>query len=193
MRTLPKYVTKDLLTELYIKESKSCLQISREINKSIRQVSRYLQRFGIKARPFSTKGLQPRLGVILSDETKDKIRKKHLGKKLSPEHRLKVIKTLNSFTGSRNNNWKGGATPINKRISNKLRGTKEIRWWREMVLKRDGYKCLECCATENLHVDHIAPFKLYPELRTSIDNGRTLCVKCHRKTATYGNKTKIIN
>ena len=185
---IPKNITKDLLVKLYLDEHKSCLTIGKEINKSIRQVSRYLQRFGIKARPFSTKGLQTRLGAILSDETKEKIRKKLLGKKLSPEHRLKVIKTLNSYSGNRNNNWKGGITPINKAKSNKLRDTKEMTWWRNAVLKRDKYTCVWCGAKENLHVDHIAPFALYPELRTSVDNGRTLCVECHRKTETYGNK-----
>lgn len=191
MRTIPKNITKDLLKKLYIKNGKSCRQISSIINKSIRQVSRYLQRFGIKARPFSTKGLQPRLGAILSEATKEKIRRKHLGKKLSPEHRLKVIKTLRQGIGDQNANWQGGKTPITIAKWNRLRDTKEMRIWREKVLKRDGYVCIWCEAKENLHADHIAPFALYPELRTSVDNGRTLCVRCHRKTDTYGNKSKL--
>lgn|SRR3990167_622865 len=191
MRTMPSNVTKDLLKKLYAKDGKSCRQIAKIINKSTKQVSRYLQRFGIKTRPFSTKGLKPRLGAILSETTKKKIRKSHLGKKLSAKHRLKVIKSLNHGNGSQNNNWQGGKTPITIAVANKLRGTGALKIWRQRVLKRDGYKCVNCGSKENLHADHIAPFALYPELRTSVDNGRTLCVGCHRKTDTYGNKSKL--
>jgi len=186
MKTIPRHITKNLLKKLYIKEHKSCLDISREINKSIRQVSRYLQRFGIKARPFSTKGLKTRLGAILSEETKEKIRKKHLGKKLSPEHRAKVIKTLilGDVKGKNSHGWRGGVTPIHLRI----RSSCEMKKWKKAVFKRDKYKCIQCGSKEKIEADHIAPFAYYPELRFSVDNGRTLCNKCHRKTETYGNK-----
>jgi len=90
MRTIPENITKDLLHQLYVAEGKSCLRIGKLFNKSTKQVSRYLKKFGIKARPFSTKGLQVRLGAVLSKKTKDKIRKKHLGKRLSQKHKEKI-------------------------------------------------------------------------------------------------------
>lgn len=74
-----------------------------------------MKQYSIPTRSFSTKGLQPRLGAILSEETKEKIRVKHKGKKLSSEHRLKVIKTLSyGKSGSKNPLWKGGRSIVNR-------------------------------------------------------------------------------
>lgn len=52
--------------------------------------------------------------------------------------------------------------------------------WRLAVLERDRYTCTECGERgRELHVDHIKPFKDYPELRYELTNGRVLCKWCH--------------
>ena len=86
-------------------------------------------------------------------------------------------------TGEKNNNWKGGVTPMNE----KIRKSVEYKLWRTAVFERDNYTCVFCGkrGSVNLNADHIKPFSLYPELRFAIDNGRTLCVDCHKKTDSY--------
>lgn len=55
------------------------------------------------------------------------------------------------------------------------------RKWREAVLERDGYKCRICGCEEHLEAHHIKPFATYPLDRFEVDNGVTLCQKCHRR------------
>lgn len=76
-----------------------------------------------------------------------------------------------------------GITPINERI----RKSSKYRDWRQKVFERDDYTCQACEKRGgSLHADHIKPFALYPKLRFSVDNGRTLCIFCHRKTKSFG-------
>lgn len=62
--------------------------------------------------------------------------------------------------------------------------------WREAVFKRDGYKCVICKHAGSfknpLQADHHPyPKARYPEKMFDVDNGRTLCLKCHRKTISW--------
>lgn len=53
--------------------------------------------------------------------------------------------------------------------------------WREAVYKRDNYIC-QCCKNKgggNLNAHHIESYKDNPELRIVVENGATLCKKCH--------------
>jgi len=62
----------------------------------------------------------------------------------------------------------------------------EYKRWRLAVFKRDGNKCVECGSSHDLEADHIKPKSKFPELVFDVDNGRTLCYECHKKTRTYG-------
>ena len=84
----------------------------------------------------------------------------------------------------KSNFWKGGATKENK----KLRSSARFRRWRDAVYKRDDYTCVFCGKRGGrLNPDHIKKFADFPDLRFNVDNGRTLCEKCHKGTDTYGN------
>jgi hypothetical protein len=52
--------------------------------------------------------------------------------------------------------------------------------WRDAVFERDNDTCQNCgnyCV--QMYAHHIAPWASYPELRFSVDNGVTLCQRCH--------------
>lgn len=109
-------------------------------------------------------------------------------------HRYKVkFQVGHMWRGKDNHFWKGGLTEESRRF--KQSGA--YRRWRKAVFERDNYTCQICGArnskglgkTIQLHPDHIKPKAIYPELRTEVSNGRTLCADCHRKTDTYGLKT----
>jgi 5-methylcytosine-specific restriction endonuclease McrA len=78
-------------------------------------------------------------------------------------------------TGSNSPSWKGGKTK-----KNVLRTTKKYKYWRKYVFQRDNFTCVMCKKVGgNLEAHHILPRRLFPELWDRIDNGITLCQKCH--------------
>ena len=91
---------------------------------------------------------------------------------------------MKSRIGSMSPNWRGGLT----KEQDKIRKSAEYKLWRINVFKRDNFTCIWCGYKGNkLNADHIKPFSLFPELRFVIDNGRTLCVECHKMTDSYLN------
>ena|SRR3990167_6968191 len=103
-----------------------------------------------------------------------------LGKKHSLQTRLRMSLAQKGEKGS---NWQGGKTTMHQLI----RSSSQYVLWRTAVFIRDDYTCQSCGQRGgNLNADHIKPFSKYPELRFAIDNGRTLCLECHKQTDTYG-------
>jgi len=163
-----------------------------------RKKSRNYPNFLIKvAKTHFKKGEGYWKGKKRSEDTKRKISMVNKGKHKSPktefkkghkvtkEVRLKMIRD-NPMKGETHWCWKGGITPINL----KIRKSKEYKLWRLAVFERDNWTCRFCGQVGGkLNADHIKPFALFPELRFAIDNGRTLCLECHKKTDTYGGKS----
>lgn len=119
-------------------------------------------------------------GLKLSEEQKKQIGDFWRGKKFSKERKEKM--RLNAKRGKDNPAWKGGVTSANKIA----RHSYQYKDWRTAVFERDNFTCVGCGDRGvYLHADHIMPFAFYPELRTELSNGRTLCVPCHESTPTY--------
>lgn len=112
----------------------------------------------------------------MSEAKKGIARSETARRKISEAHKNRVAMGLH-------NTYKGGVTPIYKKIRKSL----EYRLWREAVFKRDDWTCVWCGKVGGeLNADHIKTFAEYPALRFAIDNGRTMCVSCHKNTETYG-------
>jgi hypothetical protein len=86
-------------------------------------------------------------------------------------------------SGAYNPNWQGGITPTNTLIRN----GQDMIDWRNAIFERDNWTCQKCGARSKanqyirIEAHHIKPFAKFPELRFVIDNGITLCKKCHSK------------
>lgn len=59
------------------------------------------------------------------------------------------------------------------------RNSAEDEQWKREVRERDGNACRRCGFDTNLEVHHIKLWEKYPEFRTELDNGLTLCGNCH--------------
>jgi 5-methylcytosine-specific restriction endonuclease McrA len=65
----------------------------------------------------------------------------------------------------------------------------ELTAWRTAVFERDNYTCQDCGVRGGrIQAHHIKSYAAFPEFRWDVDNGRTLCESCHKKTKNYGAK-----
>ena len=116
--------------------------------------------------------------------------------------KLNSIKKSPNIKGKNNPNWKGGKT----KLSFQIRNSAEYSFWRMSVFKRDFFTCQHCGAKNKkgekyiFDADHIYPFSkilddynitsieeaISCEKLWDIENGRTLCRDCHKKTETWG-------
>lgn len=128
-----------------------------------------------------------KLGLHKNDETLKRISIEKMSiavrLKISKNHKEKAI-----FVGSKNPmynskrfkelnpNWKGGIT-TEKEVAMR---SEEYKLWRKSVFERDLYTC-QCCGkmTHDIEAHHLDNFADYKEKRYDIENGITLCKKCH--------------
>jgi 5-methylcytosine-specific restriction endonuclease McrA len=68
-----------------------------------------------------------------------------------------------------------------KGFKTKPNGTEFPAFVRDEIFKRDNYKCQICGGTHRLQAHHIYPGSTHPMLSNDVDNGITLCKKCHKK------------
>lgn len=136
-------------------------------------------------------------GVARWEMLEEAGRKKEVIEKIKNSH-IEGHKTgkINRF-GENSPGWKGGKT----KVSQAIRNLKKMQEWRKQVFERDDYTCKICNKRGGfINADHIKSLRSIiienniatPEKAVdcselwNIDNGRTLCVDCHRQTVSYG-------
>ena len=91
-----------------------------------------------------------------------------------------LSETLKGKRGGKNNaNYRPWLT-VEDRGSR--RDSYKANAWRSAVFDRDGYSCLSCGDSKggNLNAHHILPYSIAKNKRWDVENGATLCNKCHR-------------
>lgn len=75
---------------------------------------------------------------------------------------------------------------LDKEAKERVRKSLEYRQWRDAVFAKDNWTCTKCGQRNGNGVEvyieahHIKPYTKYPDLRFNVNNGITLCKKCHK-------------
>jgi hypothetical protein len=150
-------------------------------------------------------------GFIFSNISKQKMSKASKGKKKSEIHKQNISKARigvknpmwkkvpwnknksgfvgfwrnkkrPEISGEKSHLWKGGISKVNKTERQLVMQTIEYKFWRKSCFERDNFTCQKTGINGGkLVVHHINNFADFPELRVAIDNGITLCEKCHKE------------
>jgi hypothetical protein len=124
--------------------------------------------------------METRLKMSLSQKGKHKKRNPHQiswnkGKKMSREFRIKLSLAH------------GGNGNIDNKVGKRLRGSNDWKIWRTKVFERDNFTCNNChLRSGELHPHHIITVKECLKMNKidlifDINNGITMCKKCHLK------------
>ena len=91
------------------------------------------------------------------------------------------------YSGKNHPKWIEDRSKLKDR-NRTIRWSKDMKIWRKKIYERDNYTCQMCnnkSSANNsviLNAHHIKTFNDFPELILDINNGITLCEKCHKKT-----------
>ena len=149
------FKNKDFLVEKYVLKRMSLPEIAKEMNCSDDCVSNWLKKHNIKRR-------------TISESLK--------GKK-KPDYMIPIFRerAKKQFTGNNNPNWKGGVTSKH----HSFRTNSEYRIWQRAIWERDNYICALCTSWSKPQAHHILPLWHSWGKRLDMNNGITLCKKCH--------------
>ena len=144
-----------------------------------------------KANPIIMKGEDS--PMVKNPEIRLKLSQVMNGRKPSPQTVAASIKAHKGFYGkdAKNGRWIEDRSKVKSTINTKFRSRTDWKEWREFIFKRDGYKCLDCGLNGQLEPHHIIPLKISINGVFDVNNGVTLCRKCHQNT--FGREVELVN
>lgn len=180
-----KQITPEELHRLYVDERKSSTEISILFGCSPATIINRLREYEIAIRSYSeaTRGRPNTWAHKAADKNRGKRRPGVGGQKKGciswSKGLTKSTDTRLANTGKqreRHWSWKGGISEQNALI----RQSGEYKQWRRFVFDRDNFTCQECGVRGgDIEAHHISHFAGDKDRRFDINNGTTLCVKCH--------------
>ncbi len=125
--------------------------------------------------------------INLSKETLQKMKKCNLGRIHTKESRANMSKNHADMSGKNNphygkygeksSRWNPNLTDRDREVKRNYPAYYE---WRKKVFERDSYTCQICYKLGvYLNAHHLDGYAENPEIRTTLENGVTLCKKCH--------------
>lgn len=110
----------------------------------------------------------------VSQETRIKLSETSKGRKHTQSSKNKMSEAK---MGNKNPHWNHTLTAEERIVGRKY---PEYYEWRKLVYEKDRWTCQKCgYKGTNIRAHHIESYNNNRELRTSLDNGITLCNKCH--------------
>lgn len=187
------------IKDLYLNKKKTTTEIAKTFNCSVPTVVSRLKEIGVKIRnPNERKS-----GFLNPSWGRKGVKSYRWGKKHSKLTKEMISKKVPQ--GPDHHKWKKPNERIEP-VNLQIRNCSKMKIWKISVFQRDDYSCVFCKKKQNkntqINADHIIPFaeiKRKNKIKTlqdallckqmwDVNNGRTLCVECHRKTKTWGNK-----
>lgn len=193
-------------------KSKICIGCKDEFERPYGQGIKLWNKRKFCSHPCYSKNLKGKKGHSFSIEAREKIGNANRGKNNgmygkkawntgtkgltgpnSGSFDIGIIPWNKGSTGENSTNWKNGVTAL----SEKIRECFKSKRWRTAILKRDNWTCQSCDKTKmSFEVHHIKRFSVIlreNKVKTleeaikckelwNINNGITLCRKCHKKT-----------
>jgi hypothetical protein len=127
-----------------------------------------------------------------TNEYKEKISKSRLGKKHTKEaiHKMNKNHWCKGKYGKDNFHYNHNLSDIDRYTMSNRNYYPGYYQWQQSVLKYDNYTCQKCGSKNHLCTHHINNWSTFKEQRIDINNGITLCNKCHKLIHNiYGRKT----